>query len=898
MHRVGRPIHLSDGTLVFLTYDNTTLSLWHSPNHVTVNLISNAFIVGTTNPNGIYVGYDSSNVLLVRDASDNLYIFGNNVNTTTATNMTGIGFVKGAGYTWTQKTTLSGTIGIPGGSSMQGIYGHWVNVGATGGFVLAWIQDASGDNRHAVFNCQALLAGAGTLVTGQNNDTAFLGSGVAGSLYDIIDSAQDGFGAAVGIVAMEAGSTSIKVAKWTLSSAGVVTGTTITTLNTGAMSMGNPPHLRVLRIASDLYAVLYPSDVNAGVVKVARFSSTALLTAGAEWYGSTGMAAPSSGAFNWTASVDPAGYKIWAWEQKGNLAPNLTSVMRGGLDLTSGITVINPGVVEDTAIPMTGSGTGILWQSVANPIGASADWFVSETNTNTAKLFGDDTQFSASYAAAISDSIPTTESVSRTLAVARSMSDTIATTQSMATLKSAGVLLVNSITTTEAIARTIAVARALIDSIPTTDALTRTSSRAFALSNSIPFGPDVLAVVINRGRSFVTTLTLSESISRSMNNVRSLIDTIPTTDAILYVWQGLYPSIVGIDMERQDNVQIFIVDRFGTRYGELPGATIKNPKWVLNDTETCELDFINVDPGLVKVLLLQRELQIVWNDVINSETGYPEMMWLMVGAKKGKPGTSTRSCEGLLSWFKSRIVETATLTYNDVDQLDIAWGLLQTAQTGANYDRNVGASYAPSGRHRYREYPRNQHKIIYDALKEFPALEGGFDLSIEVDPTGRRMWTPWYPSKGTYKPQYALEWERNVVDYEINEAGWGVRTKLYEVGASDGVIQFEASYEDAAASGAYGAMVGVETNSGEKDVDWLADKAQKSVEKKKAPIKTVSVTAKNTPVQLFGNIHTGDVVPCRIDDSDNYVNEDLRIKTLEWVDPQTLQLELIEPGTS
>jgi hypothetical protein len=157
----------------------------------------------------------------------------------------------------------------------------------------------------------------------------------------------------------------------------------------------------------------------------------------------------------------------------------------------------------------------------------------------------------------------------------------------------------------------------------------------------------------------------------------------------------------------------------------LNGANVRSVTWKLNEAPQAEFDFQNYDPTLKSALLLQRDIFVRFNNTINVETGLPEVFLGTLGRRRGKPGTHTIIADGYEQWLKERCVEVGSLQYDNVDQFDIAWGLIQTAQTGTNYDLGITTAYAPSGKLRYRIYPRDRHQYILDLLREFNKIDQG-----------------------------------------------------------------------------------------------------------------------------------------------------------------------------
>lgn len=369
-------------------------------------------------------------------------------------------------------------------------------------------------------------------------------------------------------------------------------------------------------------------------------------------------------------------------------------------------------------------------------------------------------------------------------------------------------------------------------------------------------------------------------------------------------------SLTYIDLPRNDYIDIFIVDKTGTQYGQLPAAVLKSVSWSLTQygLGQAELDLSAVDPQLLNTLLVRREIQIVFQNVIDSQTGTPVVWWGVLGARSGKPGSASFIAYDIPAWFKVRIVETATLTYTLVDQLDIAWNLITVAQTGTGYDLNIISSYSASGHQRSRLYQRDQHKIIFDALTEFPTLNDGFDWNIVYDiSAGHRTWTPYYPQKGSVLTTPQLAYPGNIVDFSYNQPSFeSLTTKAYATGAVVNGVKFEQSYEDTTARGLFGSMVRVIADGSQADVTWLLDKATKTVNVKKWEPLDLTLKVREIPADvakgiaaqnILGVVHTGDTLTIDIDDNGNQIHIAQRIQSIKWLPDYSFELKMIDPTT-
>lgn len=319
---------------------------------------------------------------------------------------------------------------------------------------------------------------------------------------------------------------------------------------------------------------------------------------------------------------------------------------------------------------------------------------------------------------------------------------------------------------------------------------------------------------------------------------------------------------------------------------ELPGVTVESVEWVLNQPGSAEISVDPLHSDAALILLNECELQVWFNDNIQHYV-----------VPRGMGGNTDRvayNCEGILSWLHYAYLTSPINTFN-VEQFDLATNLIQRAQTGSNSDRNIDIGmYVGSGIFRARPTLADDFPNIYDLLQEFPKLYQGFDFDIELFNDGRREFWPYYPSKGSRKPEYALEFDirgkkfvEGVEGYKRD--GFAQATQVYNTGgtvtdtSTDPDSQFKVigHYEDLTANGSprYGRMTKVMSDGQIVDLGWLNDRAHEEEILRGQPVTTGTVIVNEG---LLGLIDTGDVLPCRIDYGVIQMNGDYRIMSMKW----------------
>lgn len=343
------------------------------------------------------------------------------------------------------------------------------------------------------------------------------------------------------------------------------------------------------------------------------------------------------------------------------------------------------------------------------------------------------------------------------------------------------------------------------------------------------------------------------------------------------------------DVPGDFNVQVYSVDQNGVRYGSGPieDCQVSDITWSLNQPGSATISFDPLAENANQVKLEQREIQIWFDDDL--------MWWGVPWRDQGDMNTVTIGCDGLLSWFMHRFVDRTSLLYTSLDQLAIAWNLITYAQNESvdGYrDLNIdAAAYAPSGKIRSRNYDRNDHAAIFDLLQEFPTLSDGFDFEIVTNSSGQRLWTPYYPKKGTTKSNLKIilteDRERNVDTFTMQSDATSILTDVYVTGGTSGDVRFEAHVQDAAAMAAFRDMQGVISDGAQQDVTWLQERGERELGLRNHVIKGPTITV---PKEMLGLVSVGDSIPVQVDYGYWQIpDEDYRISEIQWT-PEALSL--------
>lgn len=331
----------------------------------------------------------------------------------------------------------------------------------------------------------------------------------------------------------------------------------------------------------------------------------------------------------------------------------------------------------------------------------------------------------------------------------------------------------------------------------------------------------------------------------------------------------------------------YVSNRQGKRLHALPEANVQTITDNLYKGTSATISMAQTALNADKIEGLSKEIQ-VWEELSD---GTEENVFVgVVDTETGDINNCTFNCLGLESLFGRRIIDDATLTYTDVDQLYIATQLiiaLQSEATQANRDYNIDfATYAMSGKIRRRIYLREEHKTYLELLQEFPGLDDGFDWAIHMQPDGARWWTPYYPKRGSFKPHLALQitddGTRGITNFSYSRSWQKLATHVYVTGGASNGVKKEQNYEDVAASVTYDVSQTVLSEGSQEDLPWLLDKAKRSTDERKKPVFQPTITVGRTPIDYRRVCDVGDTIPVHIDRGRAQVLETKRVAEKKW----------------
>jgi hypothetical protein len=222
----------------------------------------------------------------------------------------------------------------------------------------------------------------------------------------------------------------------------------------------------------------------------------------------------------------------------------------------------------------------------------------------------------------------------------------------------------------------------------------------------------------------------------------------------------------------------------------------------------------------------------------------------------------------------------ADLNFEDEDQLDIAWGLIDYTQgrTGGELGITRANPAESSGVLRTIDYLASERSKIAEAIKTLAGGVDGFDFAIvpRRDAAGviYREWTAYYPQKGEQSAAL-ISLGKNVDAYSLDLDGLDVTSERTGTGSGTGSSVLSALSSDAGALAEFGLLEDSTSYSDVTDEDLLQELTDEDQANHNTPPATLTVEVRPDDVDAgFEAFEVGDTVRVRILDG-FYVDSDV-----------------------
>jgi hypothetical protein len=335
---------------------------------------------------------------------------------------------------------------------------------------------------------------------------------------------------------------------------------------------------------------------------------------------------------------------------------------------------------------------------------------------------------------------------------------------------------------------------------------------------------------------------------------------------------------------------LFLQDRFSVNKGALTDIQLQSVTWELCRPGRVQFWMPWNHSKVQEIILHYHEYRLV----IEGQTRH---FGPIINADTTAQGT-TFTAENALGYFQRRFIEFNSLEFTGVDNLgidqaEIAWGLVNYAQSPVDYTVPFGlpdprtlnivqGSGSPTLRKRLRRYKWEEHAQIFDSLYELHTVDDGIDFAIEYDDTeATREFNVYYPKKINDFDGFQVRWGRNISDFAVKEDGSRSGTKVIASGGQAGLTKFSGVFEDENASTYFGQQTAL-ISSDRLDASWLTDRTKRECRQRREPPKTIEPRTIFLPESVLLNRNEGDLVAIVIKRGRAQIEDLFRIITMTW----------------
>lgn len=357
--------------------------------------------------------------------------------------------------------------------------------------------------------------------------------------------------------------------------------------------------------------------------------------------------------------------------------------------------------------------------------------------------------------------------------------------------------------------------------------------------------------------------------------------------------EGEYPRIRFVNMQ-------------GHTWFELTDFTLNDWKQTWNQPDSASFTISPLHPAAKYIPLRTRDFECKI-DVPEQN----EPIWGEIVSVKGGPEGITFQVEGHLGMFANRFIDRSSLEFDSVPQTDIMEALINYAQdeTHQNFrDLRILPRTLDLGtiweRPRSRQYFREEHENILDALHEFQTVDTPIDMRMSYvtdNVFGPGNWTRFLDIIPRYDMVYPfaspLTYSNDNQPDTILSFSWSEDTStmandIYAGGGSSGDIRFEGHYTSQSSAQKHGVITAMLSAGSMTDPDWLHSRAQSEVDQRKRSMQKLTVQAVTTGTGVGRLAWVGTIWPVKIDYGRISVDDNFRIISRSWSESRIVTLEL------
>jgi hypothetical protein len=314
--------------------------------------------------------------------------------------------------------------------------------------------------------------------------------------------------------------------------------------------------------------------------------------------------------------------------------------------------------------------------------------------------------------------------------------------------------------------------------------------------------------------------------------------------------------------------------RSGTVVDELPLTGVSFDKR-LNDSGTLRGQLRVGDPGVDTreprlltepgrtAVYVDRDGELLWGGIIWTSRYSAAGNTLEIGAAD------------FLSYFEHRrvldypVTASGVVSYPDTEQLTIAAGLVERAQShpGGDLDVEIRGTTV-SGVRRTVSYAAGELKPVADALRDLANADGGFDFAVDVEygPDGRpvRYLRFGYPRLGQPGGPHVWEYGANLIDFTWPRDAASMATRMFAQGS--GEVPLQVAEDSAAFANGWMLLEDVASQLDTEDLALVNAQARGELQARRRPVVLPELTVRADREPFVGSYSVGDDVRVVIDD--------------------------------
>ena len=309
--------------------------------------------------------------------------------------------------------------------------------------------------------------------------------------------------------------------------------------------------------------------------------------------------------------------------------------------------------------------------------------------------------------------------------------------------------------------------------------------------------------------------------------------------------------------------EFIIKDKSGNVLDILDGALDRSFSLYLNKSGDASFSLNPLDPKATgdSLLLGNKELYIYRYGVLvwGGELTYRNTT---VDDKSGKV---TVNAKGFFDLLSKKIVgsPSSPLTYSATDLSDIAWDVIDTAQTGTNADLGIDQGSLAVSRDADRTI--DDFKTVKDVIEGLSNLRVADGIDFDIDEN--KQFSTYYPQKGAILEDVVFEWGVNIVSFQEVQDSTDMANQVIVLGEGQGSEMLTATRDSSIADIQSTYKIRQKTIS-HKDVSiqaTLEEHGDKELEKKQTQQQILTFKTKGNLAPEYGAYKIGDQVRVKID---------------------------------